>query len=119
MEISSMSFLPFYQELTNSKKKANHYRSTPSIHQQLWWDVTNRTGVFAVANLPILWVFSGRNDVFLWLTSWDFATFNSFHRWVARIMTVEAIVHSIGYTYLYVIGKLGVLLFGRHRLMIS
>lgn len=36
----------------------------------------------------------------MWLTGWDFGTYNSFHRWVARVSTVQAIVHSVGYTAL-------------------
>lgn len=32
------------------------------------------------------------------LTGWDFGTFNNFHRWIARIATLQAVVHSIGYT---------------------
>ena len=68
---------------------------------QIWEVVTDRAGILAVANMPILWVFAGRNDVLLWLTGWNFATFNSFHRWISRVVTVQVIVHSIGYTKIY------------------
>jgi len=57
------------------------------------------------ANLPILWMLSGRNNIFQWLTGWNFATFNLFHRHVARITTIEAIVHSVAYTVLVVDGQ--------------
>jgi hypothetical protein len=53
------------------------------------------------ANLPLLWMFSGRNNIFLWATGWDYATFNVFHRHIARVATLEAIVHSIAYTVMY------------------
>lgn len=46
----------------------------------------------------MIWVFAARNDPFLWLTGWSFATYNRFHRWVARIATVQAVIHSIGYS---------------------
>ncbi|KAL2402655.1 Ferric/cupric reductase transmembrane component B [Exophiala dermatitidis] len=65
---------------------------------QLWRYVADRTGIMSYANLPILWMFSGRNNIFLWLTGWSFSTFNIFHRHVARIATLQAIVHSIAYT---------------------
>ena len=39
-----------------------------------------------------------RNDVLMWLTGWGFGTYNAFHRWVARVATLQAIVHSLGYT---------------------
>lgn len=46
----------------------------------------------------MVWLFATRNDPFLWLTGWTFATYNRFHRWIARIATAQAIIHSIGYT---------------------
>lgn len=39
-----------------------------------------------------------RNNLLMWLTGWDFGTYNNFHRWVARVATVQAIVHSVAYT---------------------
>lgn len=65
---------------------------------QKWRYIADRTGIICYANLPWLWLFSGRNNVFLWATGWSFSTFNIFHRHIARIVTIEAIVHSIGYT---------------------
>lgn len=60
--------------------------------------VADRTGFLSIAQLPMVWVFAARNDPFLWLTGWSFATYNRFHRWIARISTVHAIVHSIAYS---------------------
>lgn len=79
-------------KLTSSKN------SHSNTQQQTWTYVTDRAGWLAVANMPLLWLFAGRNDIFLWLTGWNFGTFNIFHRYVARIVTTEAIVHGIGYT---------------------
>lgn len=45
-------------------------------------------------------MFAGRNNIFIWLTGWNFGTFNIFHRHIARIATVQAIVHSIAYSAL-------------------
>lgn len=50
------------------------------------------------ANLPVMWMFSGRNNIFLWATGWEFSTFNLFHRHVARIATLQAAIHSIAWT---------------------
>ncbi|CAK7211544.1 hypothetical protein SCUCBS95973_001151 [Sporothrix curviconia] len=72
----------------------------PTIKQQLLRYVSDRTGVISFVNFPLIWLFGMRNNVLLWLTGWDFGTYNNFHRWVARVATVEAIVHSIGYTAL-------------------
>ncbi|KIV87953.1 hypothetical protein PV10_09231 [Exophiala mesophila] len=80
----------------------SYYIFTPNLYyspaQQRWRYIADRTGVLSYANLPVLWMFSGRNNVFLWLTGWSFQTFNIFHRHVARIATILAIIHSICYT---------------------
>ncbi|KAF2279748.1 uncharacterized protein EI97DRAFT_413032 [Westerdykella ornata] len=70
----------------------------PLVSTQLWRYVSDRTGVIALANFPLIWLFGTRNNVLMWLTGWGFGTYNSFHRWVARVATVQAVVHSVGYT---------------------
>lgn len=72
----------------------------PSL--QLWRYISDRTGIISYANLPFLWLFAGRNNVFLSLTPYSYSTFNTFHRHVARIATLEALIHSIGYTVMEV-----------------
>lgn len=67
--------------------------------------VSDRTGVISFANFPIIWLFGMRNNLLMWLTGWDFGTYNNFHRWVARVATLQAVVHSIGYTVLIVKSK--------------
>ncbi|KAL3418133.1 ferric-chelate reductase [Phlyctema vagabunda] len=71
---------------------------------QSWRYLSDRTGIISLANLPLIWAFGVRNNTLLWLTGWDFATYNNFHRWVARVATVEAVVHSVGYTVLILEG---------------
>ncbi|PTB72244.1 hypothetical protein M440DRAFT_1472909 [Trichoderma longibrachiatum ATCC 18648] len=73
----------------------------PKVAPQLWRYIADRTGVMAYANLPLIWMFSGRNNIFIWLTGWQFGTFNLFHRHIARIATLQAIMHSVGYTAFY------------------
>ncbi|KAF2742778.1 ferric-chelate reductase-like protein [Sporormia fimetaria CBS 119925] len=69
-----------------------------AISTQLWRYVSDRTGVISLANFPLIWLFGTRNNVLMWLTGWGFGTYNNFHRWVARVATVQAVIHSIGYT---------------------
>ncbi|KAH9928078.1 ferric reductase like transmembrane component-domain-containing protein [Fomitopsis serialis] len=76
--------------------EGNTYWTNPP--SQLARYLADRTGIIAYANLPLLWLLAGRNDLLLWLTGWSFSTFNVFHRYVARVATVEAIAHSFGYT---------------------
>ncbi|KIW75330.1 hypothetical protein Z517_10071 [Fonsecaea pedrosoi CBS 271.37] len=73
------------------------YRSTA---RQIWQWLSDRTGIMATANMPLMFTFAMRNNVLLWLTGWSFTTYSQFHRWVARVATVQAILHSVGYTVL-------------------
>ncbi|EFQ98298.1 ferric-chelate reductase [Nannizzia gypsea CBS 118893] len=73
----------------------------PTTNAQLCRYLANRTGVLAFANLPLAWMFAGRNNIFLWATGWSFRMFNIFHRQAALAATLLAIVHSIAYTALY------------------
>ncbi|KAF2841328.1 hypothetical protein M501DRAFT_989858 [Patellaria atrata CBS 101060] len=54
-----------------------------------------RTGHIGYALLPLLILFSGRNNFLLWITDWSHSTYLLLHRWVARIFAIHAIVHSI------------------------
>lgn len=49
----------------------------------------------------MIWMFAGRNNIFQWATGLSFGTFNIYHRHVARVATLQAIIHSFGYTVLY------------------
>ncbi|KAI4750062.1 putative FRE family ferric-chelate reductase [Aureobasidium sp. EXF-3400] len=56
----------------------------------------------AYATLPWIWVFAGRNNVFMWATGLSYQAFNIFHRHIARAGTILAIVHSVVYIGLFV-----------------
>ncbi|KAF1937043.1 ferric-chelate reductase [Clathrospora elynae] len=70
----------------------------PQRSAQLLRFVSDRTGIISLANFPLVWLFGMRNDVLIWITGWGFGTYNAFHRWVARVVTIQAVVHSLGYT---------------------
>ncbi|KAK4868476.1 hypothetical protein LT330_007198 [Penicillium expansum] len=74
----------------------------PDVPSQILRYSADRTGIMSFANLPLLWLFGGRNNIFLWATGWSFASFNIFHRHVARVATVQAIVHSILYFVMFI-----------------
>ena len=94
-----MSYPP--EEKTASTFVTNLYpHSFPKPFTQAWRYVSDRTGIISFANFPLIWLFGMRNNLLLWLTGWDFGTYNNFHRWVARVATVQAIIHSVGYTVL-------------------
>ncbi|KAJ5167554.1 uncharacterized protein N7482_006335 [Penicillium canariense] len=63
----------------------------PDVKSQVLRYSADRTGIMSFANLPLLWLFSGRNNVLIWATGWSFPTFTIFHRHVARIATLQAV----------------------------
>lgn len=69
-----------------------------SFPLQVWGLVGRRLSSLALANIPLIWVFSMRNSPLIWLTGWSFATFNQFHRWIARLTVFELIAHAIAFT---------------------
>ncbi|RDL36018.1 uncharacterized protein BP5553_06630 [Venustampulla echinocandica] len=63
---------------------------------------TNRLGVLSFANVPLLILYAGRNNVLLYLTNWSHGTFLLLHRWVAFLCTLQAVLHSAIYLQIYV-----------------
>lgn len=63
--------------------------------------VLYRTGNFGYIMAPLIFLFSGRNNILLWLTNWSHATFMVLHRWVARVFCVQVLLHSIIAVVLY------------------
>ncbi|KAJ5638314.1 hypothetical protein N7490_008193 [Penicillium lividum] len=73
----------------------------PDVTSQLLRYSADRTGIMAFANLPLLWLFGGRNNILIWATGWSFATYNIFHRHVARVATLQALAHTTLYLVIY------------------
>lgn len=67
----------------------------PDRWQEIMAYISARTGVLAFALAPLVILFSGRNNVLLWFTGWSHSTYLILHRWVARIFTLQVILHSI------------------------
>ncbi|KAI0420240.1 ferric reductase like transmembrane component-domain-containing protein [Xylaria grammica] len=74
----------------------------PSQQFELCEYVGNRTGMLSLVNISIAILFAGRNNILIAITGWSQNTFLAWHRWTARVATVQAIVHSIAYTVAYV-----------------
>ena len=66
--------------------------------------VGDRTGIMAFAHLPLIVLFATRNNILLWFTGLEYTTFMVFHKWVSRVMFLDAVIHSAAYTH-YVILK--------------
>ncbi|KAF3163371.1 hypothetical protein TWF225_002080 [Orbilia oligospora] len=75
-------------------------------------ELRNRSGVLAVTNMVPLFVLAGRNNPLIPLLRISFDTYNLIHRWLGRIVVLEAIVHTVAHIsnkgwdkYLVSVGK--------------
>lgn len=70
-------------------------------YKELLTFITLRTGAFAFVLLPVLFLFSSRNNILLYITNWSHSTFLLLHRWIARLFMVHVVVHSIAAFQVY------------------
>ncbi len=59
--------------------------------------VRNRTGVLSVVNMIPLFLMAGRNNPLITLLGMSFDTFNLLHRWLGRIVMLEAVAHTLAF----------------------
>ncbi|KAI9770290.1 MAG: hypothetical protein M1840_003449 [Geoglossum simile] len=64
-------------------------------YQEIMAYVMFRTGTIGFALVPLLILFSCRDNVLLWLSNWSHSTYMLLHRWVARIFGIQVLLHSI------------------------
>ena len=60
-------------------------------------ELRGRSGHLSVLNMIALLIMAGRNNPFIRILRVSFDTFNLFHRWIGRIVILEAIVHTIAW----------------------
>ncbi|KAF2104107.1 putative FRE ferric reductase-like transmembrane component [Rhizodiscina lignyota] len=53
-----------------------------------------RSGILAAINLIPTILFALRNNPFIWILHVSYDTFNLFHRWCARMVILESIIHT-------------------------
>lgn len=59
--------------------------------------ISDRSGVLSFAHLPLIIVFAGRNNILIGLSRLPYSSFMIFHKWTARVMFIDAFIHTIGY----------------------
>ncbi|EGW35188.1 uncharacterized protein SPAPADRAFT_146155 [Spathaspora passalidarum NRRL Y-27907] len=62
--------------------------------------VADRTGIVATFMMPLLFLFSGRNNLLQWICGINYSTFSCYHRHIARVMFILVVIHSVNYTIL-------------------
>ncbi|KAI0521099.1 ferric reductase like transmembrane component [Xylaria bambusicola] len=65
-------------------------------------EIRGRSGTLAVVNMVPLIILAGRNNLLIPLLQVSFDTYNLLHRWMGRIVVVEAVVHTIAWAYVQV-----------------
>jgi predicted ferric reductase len=68
-----------------------------SERKVIWVNVRARCGTLAMLNMLPTVIFATRNNPLIWLLGVSFDTFNILHRWMGRLVIVEAIGHTIAW----------------------
>ncbi|EHN00422.1 Fre4p [Saccharomyces cerevisiae x Saccharomyces kudriavzevii VIN7] len=65
--------------------------------------VAYRSGILSFAHLPLIVLFAGRNNFLQFISGLKHTSFIVFHKWLGRIMFLDAVIHAAGFTnyYLY------------------
>ncbi|AJT08528.1 Fre4p [Saccharomyces cerevisiae YJM1248] len=65
--------------------------------------VAYRSGILSFAHLPLIVLFAGRNNFLQLISGLKHTSFIVFHKWLGRMMFLDAIIHAAGFTnyYLY------------------
>lgn len=61
-------------------------------------EIRGRTGHLSVVNMVPLIILAGRNNPLIPLLRVSFDTYNLFHRWVGRIVVLEAVAHTCAWS---------------------
>jgi hypothetical protein len=61
-------------------------------------ELRGRSGTLAVLNMVPLLILAGRNNPLISLLHVSFDTYNLFHRWLGRIVVLEAITHTVAWS---------------------
>jgi ferric-chelate reductase len=59
--------------------------------------LADRSGILSFAHFPLLVLFAGRNNILIGLSELPYASFMMFHKWTARIMVTDALIHTFCY----------------------
>ncbi|KAI1181726.1 ferric reductase like transmembrane component [Nemania serpens] len=60
-------------------------------------EIRGRSGTLAVVNMVPLIILAGRNNPLIPLLKVSFDTYNLLHRWMGRMVVVEAVIHTIAW----------------------
>lgn len=88
----------FYHHLPASERRDNVVGTPTNQNVRSFAD---RSAMLCLAQLPLIFLFSGRSGPLALLTGCSFNTMMLYHRWLGRIVAVEALGHSIAFTWVH------------------
>ncbi|KAI1760946.1 ferric reductase like transmembrane component-domain-containing protein [Hypoxylon sp. FL1150] len=62
-------------------------------------EIRGRSGTLALVNMVPLIIMAGRNNPLIVLLRVSFDTYNLLHRWMGRMVVIEAVIHTIAWAY--------------------
>ncbi|KAI0839572.1 ferric reductase like transmembrane component-domain-containing protein [Hypoxylon sp. FL0890] len=68
-------------------------------------EIRGRSGTLSVVNMVPLIILAGRNNPLISLLRVSFDTYNLLHRWMGRMVVIEAVIHTIAWAYVAVAGE--------------
>ncbi|KAI0400405.1 ferric reductase like transmembrane component [Xylaria palmicola] len=71
-------------------------------HYALAAEIRGRSGTLAVVNMVPLIILAGRNNPLIPLLKVSFDTYNLLHRWMGRMVVIEALIHTIAWAVVQV-----------------
>ncbi|CAI7471603.1 CFC_collapsed_G0052750.mRNA.1.CDS.1 [Saccharomyces cerevisiae] len=69
-----------------------------SRREQIARYVADRSGVLAFAHFPLIALFAGRNNFLEFISGVKYTSFIMFHKWLGRMMFLDAVIHGAAYT---------------------
>ncbi|KAI0476221.1 putative FAD binding protein [Xylariaceae sp. FL0804] len=65
-------------------------------------EIRGRSGTLAAVNMVPLIILAGRNNPLIHILKISFDTYNLLHRWMGRMIVLEALIHGFAWTYVQV-----------------
>merc|ERR1712000_50164 len=56
-------------------------------------EIRGRSGTLSMVNMVPLIILAGRNNPLIWMLHISFDTYNLLHRWMGRVVIIEAVIH--------------------------
>ena len=67
--------------------------------------VAYRSGILSFAHIPLIILFAGRNNFLQLISGLKHTSFIVFHKWLGRMMFLDAVIHSAAFTNYYLFYK--------------